>query len=59
MAVEVYINDMKGLQSAAMLNVLLTKHIKNWLFQHYGVNNRAAFPNECHPKKIKAMTAKW
>lgn len=44
LAVVVYINAMKGVQSAAMLNVLLTKQIENWPFQQYGVNNGAAFP---------------
>lgn len=53
LAVVVYINAMKGVQSAAMLNVLLTKQIKNWPFQQYGVNNGAAFPNRCHLNRLK------
>lgn len=47
LAVEVYINAMKGVQSAAVLNVLLTKQIENWPFQQYGVNNGAAVLNRC------------
>lgn len=54
----VYINGMKGVQSAAMLNVLLTKQIENWPFQQYGVNNGAAVPNRCHPKEIKEVSTK-